>query len=153
MQMLQHGRMLEVSSLAETGTAYDLARAMADLVSCLSYEHVHTRPLAAPVLSFEGLLDDTAEPGVMSLWSNFTSASFVNIPVAGGTDFILTHRQEVGPSIQVSPGHMPGKQILFEIQSVQLNSTETLKQRNPFKTLITFSKGSGLAPFSPCMFT
>lgn len=103
MQVLKHGRMLEFSSIAETGTSYDLARAMADLVSCLSYEHVHTRPLAAPVVSFEGLLDDTAEPGVMSLWSNFTSDSFSNIPMAGGTDFILTHRQEVGPCIRGIP--------------------------------------------------
>ncbi len=89
--------MLDVSSIEEDKTGHAIARAIGDLISCMSYDHVHFRNLPVPITSFEGILDETVEPGIMPLWSTFTSASFCNVPIAGGHDFLLSNHQEVIP--------------------------------------------------------
>eukprot|EP00884_Botryococcus_braunii_P010404 jgi/Botrbrau1/19365/Bobra.0471s0002.1 len=95
LQVLKRGRMLDMRSIEEDESGDAGARAMGDLISCLSYDHVHSRTLPVPITSIEGLLDETVEPGLMPLWSTLTSASFCNIPIAGGHDFLLSNHQEV----------------------------------------------------------
>jgi surfactin synthase thioesterase subunit len=87
--------MLGVESLDDNATADAVVRAKRDLISCLSYKHVESHALPVPITTFEGLLDHTTEPGLISLWSELTSTSFRNVSISGGHDFLLTNHHEV----------------------------------------------------------
>ncbi len=70
-------------------------RAAEDLQMALTYEHAHSEQLMVPITSYEGLLNDLAEPGVMTLWGDHTGRGARNVPILGAHDFPITHRREV----------------------------------------------------------
>ena len=66
-----------------------------DILMAVQYKHQPTEPLSVPIIAFDGVLDATIDAGNLSLWQQYTRASFVNIPIQGDHYFVSTHFRQV----------------------------------------------------------
>ncbi len=64
---------------------------VADIALAVQYKHgphAPEHPLPVPITCFEGMLDGTIDPGNMSVWAQYTSGRFQNVPVMGDHYFV-----------------------------------------------------------------
>lgn len=72
-----------------------------DILMAIQYKHIPDRRLNIPIIAFDGLSDATIDAGNLSLWKQYTTSMFVNVPVDGDHYFVSTHfRQASSLSIQ-----------------------------------------------------
>ena len=64
---------------------------VADIVMAVQYKHGPHAPkqaLPVPITCFEGMLDQTIDPGNMGVWAQYTNARFQNVPIMGDHYFV-----------------------------------------------------------------
>ena len=73
-----------------------------DIAMAVQYSHCERPPLSGvPIVSFDGLADNTIDRGNIDQWRHYTTGSHVNIPVKGGTHyFVSTHFRQVRHAVQ-----------------------------------------------------
>jgi surfactin synthase thioesterase subunit len=66
-----------------------------DIMMAVQYKHRSMPPLDIPIISFDGVLDNTIDRGNMDHWSQYTTGKFTNILVQGDHYFVSTHYRQV----------------------------------------------------------
>ncbi len=68
-----------------------------DILAAVQYKYNSHTPFAdIPIVSFDGVLDNTIDRGNMDHWDQYTAAGYQNIPVQGDHYFVSVHFRQVG---------------------------------------------------------
>ncbi|KAK9803914.1 hypothetical protein WJX72_004698 [[Myrmecia] bisecta] len=70
-----------------------------DIMMAVQYRFTPQPPLNIRMVSFDGLLDYTIDPGNMAKWGDYTTGPFRNVPIKGDHYFVSTHYCEVADAV------------------------------------------------------
>lgn len=84
-----------------------------DILMAVQYKHRKRSALSMPVISFEGLLDETIDPNNMAQWASYTDGAFRNVPIMGDHYFVSTHYKQVQLPLPIHPDCNPIVDPLF----------------------------------------
>ena len=93
MQVFEKGNFAGLDEMKKNERLFQKVAPMgvADIAMAVQYKHsshAPEDPLPVPITCFEGMLDGTIDPENMSVWAQYTTSRFQNVPIMGDHYFV-----------------------------------------------------------------